>query len=83
MSNYEKYLKYKLKYQIIQLGGSHDDLVFITGIPGSGKSTVIKEFVKQDFVPISLDPVVEFELTSFLTTYNNILESKIYKTKYI
>jgi len=28
MSNYEKYLKYKLKYQIIQLGGSHDDLVF-------------------------------------------------------
>lgn len=59
MEYYKKYLKYRRKYVIKQIAGRSEKLIFISGIPGSGKSTVAEEFGRQGYYIISTDKVID------------------------
>lgn len=74
MDNYEKYTEYKLKYTELKIkdimnGGksTNHKLVYISGIPGSGKSTVAKDFEKKGYYLISTDIIIENNIIPLFT----------------
>lgn len=57
-----KYVNLSNKYEIMFGGNSNNEVIFITGIPGSGKSTIAKKFEKDGYYLISTDEIVENKL---------------------